>query len=808
MSHRLFQFSGVVPVGGVYITRPADSVYLEALESFEPVHVHGSRQVGKSSLLLHAKTALRERYAVASVDAQALLPSTPTATAVVPAFGGAVAAEFGLSRTHWHAYAQTHGLGTALGDLLLEVGRPAILLVDELDLLPEDCRHDIGGALRALWQMQAYKPGLKVNISLCGVEPPLGHFNESPTRDTREIVPGTQLWLDDFICDETVAKQIRRAFRERLDPPLDLKLSAALALLEYSGGYPQATSWLANLVVQHLKQRDLGEGFSRRLRQLARDHVAPAAGTPADVHQQRVSDTGWMRTTEKYLLEHRADARAAIDVYDTLLTASDRRPAEQVPYRYGARSHELLRLSGLARLDNQSLRTRCPLFEEVFDAAWVLDTRRRLELPQSLGSDPPPAPPPAPPRRRARPPRREERRLLVIGAGGTIGMAYNESGDVVPLMPGGVNWMDALQEHLSVEPLYRKIFDYDSADVGPVEWARIVKTIIQDQNEIYGVLVAHGTDTMAYTASAVAFALGRELSFPVVFTGSQTTVNVRHGDAVDNILRAALVAAQDLPEVVVVFGERIFRAVRTQKKDDLRFDAFESPGYPELGFVAEDVQIFDQNLLRSEAGSSRSDAAIDPGAADTSQRNYPPLTGMNATTFSSRILHVAQTPGSEAAFYQAAMRVNHDGHRLCKAMIVQSLGAGNVPWRTAEFDLTSVIREANAMGIPVVLTSQYPVFPANYLRYKPSAKAIEAGAIPTGNMTVAAVVAKLSWVIPQVDYQIAHGLLDADRRVERFAEMMGREYIGEGGLTIVDSTDEHPSEAMHASSEAAETGGA
>ncbi|HXC45354.1 MAG TPA: asparaginase domain-containing protein, partial [Solirubrobacteraceae bacterium] len=313
----------------------------------------------------------------------------------------------------------------------------------------------------------------------------------------------------------------------------------------------------------------------------------------------------------------------------------------------------------------------------------------------------------------------------------------------------------------------------DSADVGPDQWTTLVKLIVSRQDEFDGVVIAHGTDTMAYTASAVSFALGRELSFPVVFTGSQTTVDVLHGDALANILRASLVATQDLPEVVVSFGERVFRATRTQKKDDLRFDAFESPGYPELGFVAEEVQIFRRSVLDKPEVS-------------------PPLSNISSE-FASGILHVSQMPGSEAAFYEAALRVSKEdagGQPMCRGIIIQSLGAGNIPTKSPPFDLTNLISEAKRRFIPVVLTSQYPVLPANYQRYSPVAAAIAAGAIPTGNMTISAVVAKLSWVIPQVDREIEVGMLRRERRLERVAEMMGREYVGEGGLTVVERLEE------------------
>jgi hypothetical protein len=113
-----------------------------------------------------------------------------------------------------------------------------------------------------------------------------------------------------------------------------------------------------------------------------------------------------------------------------------------------------------------------------------------------------------------------------------------------------------------------------------------------------------------------------------------------------------------------------------------------------------------------------------------------------------------------------------------------------VPTVSRGFDLTTLIREARDRMIPVVLTSQYPVLPANYRRYTPSAAAIDAGAIPTGNMTISAVVAKLSWIIPQIDEAIEAGDREPCERVAAVKEMMDREYVGEGGLgeTVAEQT--------------------
>lgn len=750
---RPFQHSGALALDAFYIERPADAAYVAAVRDLDagPVHLHGSRQSGKSSLLLRARGALAADHACAYVDLMAMNHATcADETELGKRVAGEVAEALGRSRDEWRARAGDDGLTQALIELCRTSERPAILLFDELDSLSGEFKRGLCGALRALCQARARMPELRVNVSLCGVEPPLGHFNGAAPREGLEPVGGRQLWLDDFPLDDATADRLCEGFAVGGH---DVPRHAARAILAHSGGYAQACTWLGNLVAERWRNGDMhvDQDFDQRLRELTRSTFDPVETTTWSARTQLEMDSQWMRVLEGFLLAHGPVVPDALDVYRQVLDAFDGR-RQAVAYVHGERSHELLRTAGLARLSASDgrLRLRCPLFADAFDRTWIERVARSPDVRARYYG--------------RRSGARIDKRLLILGTGGTIGMAEGQGGQVAP-PTGQAQWFRAVEELVaSVE--FETRFNLDSADVGPEQWTQIVQTIVRRQSEFDGVVVAHGTDTMAYTASAVAFALGRELGFPVVFTGSQTTVDVPHGDALANVLRAALVATDELPEVVISFGEKIFRATRTQKKDDRRFDAFESPGYPELGFVAEEVQIFRQNLL--------------------AKANPAPLTNV-PMEFASGILHVSQMPGSEARFYEAALEaVGADGKTMCRAIVIQSLGAGNVPTKAHAFNLTRLIRAATDRHVPVVLTSQYPVLPANYLRYSPSQAAIEAGAIPTGNMTISAVVTKLSWVLPQVDHEIRTGMLTPAQRVFRVREMMGREYVGEGGLTVVD----------------------
>ncbi len=181
------------------------------------------------------------------------------------------------------------------------------------------------------------------------------------------------------------------------------------------------------------------------------------------------------------------------------------------------------------------------------------------------------------------------RNILVIYTGGTIGMIQDpETGSLVPFN------FDNVYEHIPMLRLYKCNLVFknflpliDSSNVKPEFWVDLV-TSIQKNYELYdGFVVLHGSDTMAYTASALSFML-ENLNKPVVLTGSQLPLGVIRTDGRENIINAIEVAAayEDdtpmIPEVVICFENKIYRGNRTHKKNAENFDAFVSSNYPVL----------------------------------------------------------------------------------------------------------------------------------------------------------------------------------------------------------------------------------
>ena len=343
-------------------------------------------------------------------------------------------------------------------------------------------------------------------------------------------------------------------------------------------------------------------------------------------------------------------------------------------------------------------------------------------------------------------------RVCLVYTGGTIGMK-EVAGVFRPAL--------SVDEFLDIAPELGDFVEIDlvvlsnkdSTNITPIDWANIATAIYERRDANYkGFVVAHGTDTMHFCSSAVAFALGEELNFPVVFTGAQTIPSLLGGDARRNLINACRVALTELAEVVISFGDYVFRACRTQKVDERKFAAFESPAFPPLAYITETIDVQPLAFTQSNKQSA----------------------GMNSESFKPHfetgVLQIELIPGLEPELIWPMIQTPS-----CKGLILKSFGAGNVPSQ-GPFSFIELIEEAvHARGIPVILTSQFPANSTTTTAYEPGVRAREAGAIPTGNMTSAAAAAKFRWILAQANSQG----LQAEKKMRFVAESMMHVYIGE-----------------------------
>jgi len=310
--------------------------------------------------------------------------------------------------------------------------------------------------------------------------------------------------------------------------------------------------------------------------------------------------------------------------------------------------------------------------------------------------------------------------VYIAYTGGTIGMRQSETGYIPS--PGYL-W-SAIQNQPELQSLdlpdvtfheYEEIID--SSNCTPVHWNQMAEDIAQHYDDYDGFVILHGTDTMAYSASALSYILD-SLAKPVIFTGSQIPFEQVRSDAKDNLIGALQLACQsDLHEVGVYFHNKLYRGNRTCKTDSSGFAAFESPNYPTLAQVGIDISVNKNALLARPQAAFTTHPLINPAEVGTVQI-FPGMTG--------RLLR---------NYLQQPVR----------GLVLMTYGSGNIP--THDEILVNEIKSASERGIIVVNCTQCLKGKVNMRAYQTGSILADAGVVNAGDMSIEACVTKLSWLL-------------------------------------------------------------
>lgn len=313
-------------------------------------------------------------------------------------------------------------------------------------------------------------------------------------------------------------------------------------------------------------------------------------------------------------------------------------------------------------------------------------------------------------------------KILIIYTGGTIGMTETAEG----LQPFDFSHLMANVPKLGQLGFEIESVQFadpiDSSNMNPVYWGEIVKNIADRYDDYDGFVVLHGTDTMAYTASALSFML-RNLRKPVVLTGSQLPIGDTREDGTENLISALMVAAAKaengdpmIQEVVISFQDHIIRGCRATKFSSTDFDAFRSFNYPDLGKIDLNIEFATPYLMRHETKLPLEPFySLDPNICVIWL--YP---GITEQTLKSQL----ETPG-------------------LKGVILRTFGAGNAPTE-AWFDryLTETVNK----GIPVYNVTQCLNGGDEQKRYYTGDMLSKAGVISGYDITIEAAVAKMMFL--------------------------------------------------------------
>lgn len=316
-------------------------------------------------------------------------------------------------------------------------------------------------------------------------------------------------------------------------------------------------------------------------------------------------------------------------------------------------------------------------------------------------------------------------KILIIYTGGTIGMVEDAAtGSLRPFdfkhLHQQIPELNRLNIELSTHSIEKPI---DSSDMHPRNWAQLAKTIADVYEQYDGFVVLHGSDTMAYTASALSFMLGN-LNKPVILTGSQLPIGTIRTDGKENILTSIEIAAAQengrpmVPEVCIYFEYRLHRGNRTSKVSATQFNAFSSGNYPLLAEAGVNIT-FNRNAIKT-----------------ITERPLTLFTG-----FDNRVGIVRIFPGIEAGFLQHVL--SDPG---IKAIIIETFGAGNM---TTDEGVMQALEQFIQTGKAVVNVTQCHTGFVEQGKYETSSRLKQMGVISAHDMTTEAALAKLMMLLGQ-----------------------------------------------------------
>lgn len=308
--------------------------------------------------------------------------------------------------------------------------------------------------------------------------------------------------------------------------------------------------------------------------------------------------------------------------------------------------------------------------------------------------------------------------ILLLATGGTIASKPSDGG-LVPAytIEQLLKFTSNINDHYRIKT--KDILSLDSSNIQPEEWQLIAREIARAVNDYDGIVITHGTDTLAYTSSVLSFML-QGLPIPVVLTGSQLPIDTALTDAIGNLETALAMASSGRRGVFLAFNRQIILGTRAVKVRTTDYNAFESINYPNIATANSNGLNIRDELIPKQAAEFKLYDNLD-----------------------NHVFLLKLTPGLNPEIFPMLEQMSY------KAIVIEAFGVGGLHYLNR--DLVSELQKLIASGTTVVVTSQCLYESSDFSRYEAGRKILDKGALPAFDMTSESCVTKLIWILGQTN---------------------------------------------------------